>query len=91
MRRPKLDELKIFRIRVDIDHAEPPIWRSLYLRSDLTLNVVHRALQVAFGWTDSHLHPFSLGGRQLNLGQLPEEDHVVLGDPDGNEFSLTPA
>lgn len=32
------------------------MWRRLVLRSDLTLDRVHRVLQSAFGWTDSHLH-----------------------------------
>jgi hypothetical protein len=30
----------------------------------------------------------SLGGRHLDVGQLPDEDHVVLGDPGGNEFCV---
>jgi hypothetical protein len=30
----------------------------------------------------------SRGGQHLDVGQLPEEDHVVLGDPDGNEFCV---
>jgi hypothetical protein len=30
----------------------------------------------------------SLGGRHLDVGQLPEEDHVVLGDPEGDEFCV---
>src|SRR5687767_8769034 len=29
-----------------------------------------------------------LGGRHVDVGQLPEEDHVVLGDPEGNEFCV---
>jgi hypothetical protein len=29
-----------------------------------------------------------LGGHHLDLGQLPEEDHVVLADPEGNEFCV---
>ena len=29
-----------------------------------------------------------LGGRHLDVGQLPEEDHVVLADPGGNEFCV---
>jgi hypothetical protein len=62
LRRPPLDDVAIYRIRVDLDHAEPPIWRRLELRSDLPLDVVHQVLQVAFDWTDSHLHRFSLGG-----------------------------
>jgi pRiA4b ORF-3-like protein len=62
LRRRPLSELQVFRIRVDLRHAKPPIWRRLDVRSDLTLDVLHRVLQAAFGWTDSHLWRFSLGG-----------------------------
>lgn len=60
-RRPRA-ELALYRVRVDLDTAKPPIWRRLDVRSDLPLSVVHRVLQAAFDWTDSHLHRFSLGG-----------------------------
>ena len=33
----------------------------------------------------------SLGGRHLDVGQLPDEGHVVLADPDGNEFCVIEA
>ena len=29
-----------------------------------------------------------LGARHLDVGQLPEEGHIVLGDPEGNEFCV---
>jgi predicted enzyme related to lactoylglutathione lyase len=29
-----------------------------------------------------------LGGRHIDVGQLPEEKHVVLADPEGNEFCV---
>ncbi|MFG3053330.1 VOC family protein [Kitasatospora sp. NPDC048239] len=29
-----------------------------------------------------------LGGEHIDVGQLPEEGHVVLADPDGNEFCV---
>ncbi|MFB6824405.1 VOC family protein [Streptomyces virginiae] len=29
-----------------------------------------------------------LGGRHIDVGQLPEDGHVVLADPDGNEFCV---
>ena len=29
-----------------------------------------------------------LGGRHLDVGQLPEEEHVVLADPEGNAFCV---
>lgn len=62
LRRRPLDGRVVLRVRVDLAYAQPPIWRRLDLRSDLTLDVVHQVLQAAFGWTDSHLHRFSLGG-----------------------------
>jgi hypothetical protein len=32
----------------------------------------------------------TLGGSHLDVGQLPEEDHVVLADPEGNELCVIP-
>ncbi|CAL9334098.1 VOC family protein [Streptomyces sp. NPDC057387] len=32
-----------------------------------------------------------LGGTHIDVGQLPEEGHVVLADPDGNEFCVVAA
>ncbi|MFF3889704.1 VOC family protein [Streptomyces sp. NPDC001914] len=32
-----------------------------------------------------------LGGEHFDVGQLPEEEHVVLADPDGNEFCVIEA
>lgn len=29
-----------------------------------------------------------LGGRHLDIGQSPDEEHVVLADPEGNEFCV---
>ncbi|MFF3562627.1 VOC family protein [Streptomyces sp. NPDC002574] len=33
----------------------------------------------------------ALGGQHIDVGQLPEEGHVVLADPDGNEFCVCEA
>jgi hypothetical protein len=32
-----------------------------------------------------------LGARHVDVGQRPEEGHIVLADPEDNEFSLRPA
>jgi predicted enzyme related to lactoylglutathione lyase len=32
-----------------------------------------------------------LGGRHIDIGQLPEDEHVVLADPEGNEFCVIEA
>jgi len=69
LRRPSLADVRIFRVRVELRHSKPRIWRRLELRSDLTLDVVHRVLQTAFSWTDTHLWRFSLGGDPFSWGR----------------------
>lgn len=66
LRRPPRAQTATYRIRVDLDGARPPIWRRLDIRSDVTLDVVHRVLQAAFAWWDYHLHRFSIGGRPFD-------------------------
>lgn len=56
----------IYRIRLDLDDAKPPIWRGLELSSDLTLDHVHHIVQTAMGWTDSHLHEFACGDNRTD-------------------------
>lgn len=67
LRHPRRGQPAIFRVRVDLNHAHPPIWRRLDLRSDLTLDAVHQVLQTAYDWTDSHLHRFSIGGDAFDM------------------------
>jgi len=62
LRRARRPEIVVYRVRVHLDDSDPTIWRRLDLRSNLTLDLLHQVLQVAFDWTDSHLHRFSLGG-----------------------------
>ncbi|ASR01812.1 plasmid pRiA4b ORF-3 family protein [Gordonia rubripertincta] len=61
-RKEPLAETVVFRIRVDLDDARPPIWRRLDVRSDISLEDLHRVVQAAFGWLDYHLYRFALGG-----------------------------
>jgi len=54
--------------------------------------------QVHFHLTSNHVtqedtvaRALELGATHLDVGQLPDEDHVVLADPDGNEFCVIEA
>lgn len=81
-----------YRVRVDLDDAQPPIWRRLDLRSDLTLDVLHQVLQAAFSWDDYHLHRFSLGGRPFDRDSQVflcpyDVDNPEFDDDDGPRAS----
>lgn len=60
-RRPRRDDVVTYQVRVELEETEPRLWRRLELASDMLLNEVHDVIQIAFGWTDSHLHEFASG------------------------------
>jgi Plasmid pRiA4b ORF-3-like protein len=47
----------------------PMIWRRLRLRSDQTLADLHYTLQIAFGWSDFHLHRFRIHGKDFGVSR----------------------
>ncbi len=51
----------IWQIKITLSRTKPPIWRRLEVPGDLDLGTLHRAIQDAFGWWDSHLHVFETG------------------------------
>ena len=81
-------------------------WRDLLDGSDVPVPLVfeHADLPPRSGPNQVHVHltsyaasqqenvdrALSLGATHLDVGQLPEEDHVVLADPEGNEFCVIP-
>jgi hypothetical protein len=79
-----------FRVRAELRGATPPIWRALEVPAQTTLDVLHDVLQVAFGFTNSHLHRFALAQdphRQEFEGILTPYD-VAEGDPGVPESRL---
>ena len=58
---PKQEQRQAFTVRVDLENMKPPVWRRLRLASDLSLEEMHRVMQIAMGWTESHLHQFLMG------------------------------
>jgi hypothetical protein len=61
MKQKSLDLGMVYRLKVTLKGSKPPIWRRLEVPGDFTLGELHRILQVAMGWTDSHLHSFKIG------------------------------
>ncbi len=48
----------IYQLKVTLRGSKPPIWRRIQVPSDIRLGKLHQVLQIAMGWTDSHLHQF---------------------------------
>ena len=68
----------VYTLRVELEGIEPLIWRRLQVPAAITLPRLHSVLQVAMGWTDSHLHSFRIGDREYsNAEEL--DDLNMLG------------
>jgi len=52
----------IYHLKVVLIGTKPPVWRRLQVPGNATLGWLHAVLQVAMGWTNSHLHQFKIGG-----------------------------
>lgn len=55
----------IHTLRISLRDSKPPIWRRVAVPSDITLGQLHEVIQIAMGWTNSHLHQFVLKDKSL--------------------------
>ena len=53
--------MKIHQLKITLKHIKPPIWRRLEVPADIKLGKLHEVIQIAMGWTDSHMHAFIAG------------------------------
>ncbi|MCA3279243.1 MAG: plasmid pRiA4b ORF-3 family protein [Roseomonas sp.] len=53
--------MKIARLKITLDDVEPRVMRRVDVPFDIRLDRLHLVIQVAMGWTNSHLFEFRLG------------------------------
>jgi Plasmid pRiA4b ORF-3-like protein len=54
-------KIKIFQLKITLAGVHQPVWRRVLVPGEMTLAELHDIVQIAMGWTDSHLHEFELG------------------------------
>lgn len=68
-------------IYVVIEDIEPLVWRRLVVPRHFTLAQLHPILQAAFGWTDSHLHQFNIGGLRFGDAAFAAAERIDADEP----------
>jgi Plasmid pRiA4b ORF-3-like protein len=58
---------------MDSDHA---IWREIQVPGEIHLSELHGALQIAMGWTNSHLHQFRISERYYGIPDAESADYL---------------
>jgi len=75
----------VYQIKISLIGAKPPIWRTVLVSGNLKLAAFHDVIQVAMGWTDSHLHQFI--ANQVFYG-IPD-DEFELEMEDESKYKLS--
>lgn len=71
----------IFQFKIQIKGiTKPPVWRRITIPAHYTFDQFHIAIQVAFGWSNSHLYQFSKSGYSTPPFITIPEEEVWIGD-----------
>ncbi len=79
---------KIAQLKITLQGTSPPIWRRIQVPEDLSLSQLHLILQLTMGWTNSHLHEFTIQGQRYGtlyddgweLEDINLEEEYTLGE-----------
>jgi hypothetical protein len=80
----------LYQLKLTLKWSKPPIWRRVLVRGDMTLDRLHNVIQIAMGWTDSHLHQFMGGsGFARTFYGRPDPEFADMGCEMLNEKRYT--
>lgn len=78
-RKPKY----VYQMLVRLAESAPCIWRQVAVPGNFTLAELDRVIQLAMGWTNSHLHQFIIDGRRYGMPDDEWQDELPLLPDDG--------
>jgi len=78
----------LYQLKIMLKWSKPPIWRRVIVRGDMSLDRLHWVIQLAMGWTNSHLHQYMLGRTCYGT---PDPDSASMGMDILNEKRYTVA
>jgi hypothetical protein len=76
----------VYQLRVVLAGISPLVWRRLLVPAETSVADLHEILQTAFGWSDEHLHRFTIHAVEYRLwrpgsaGFSRDAGQVRLGD-----------
>jgi len=76
----------IVRLKITLDDVKPVVMRRVTVRFGIRLDRLHRVLQAAMGWTNSHLWEFRAGG--TGWGPRDPQDDFRDGPHDATKATL---
>jgi len=66
----------MYLLKIVLLDIEPDIWRRFMVPGSITMDRLHDVIQIVMGWTDSHLHEFTISKKRYT--EYPEEEEHGL-------------
>jgi len=66
----------VYQLKVSLLKIHPPIWRRILVPGNTKLPDLHLVLQAVMGWTNSHLHKFTINGIEYSIPDPDFEDDL---------------
>lgn len=73
--------VEVFQLKLTLEGSKPAIWRRIWVPAAIRLADLHRVIQIAMNWEDSHLHQFIAGTRNREP-LVYFSDPTMVGDGD---------
>lgn len=66
----------VFQLRIQLEEIKPTVWRRVLVPGGVRLAKLHDIFQATMGWTNSHLHSFTIGDELygMQFDDYPEEE-----------------
>jgi hypothetical protein len=73
------DSTKIYELKISLSGIKPTIYRTIQIEEHRTFFELHAAVQIAFGWENSHMHIFEIGDDRIGMSEFDEfeDDHTI--------------
>lgn len=70
---------RLYLLKIRLLEIEPEIWRRFVVPAGITLDRLHDVIQIVMGWTDTHLHEFTIGKKRYTECPESKEDGLECG------------
>ena len=64
---PATPNTVVYQLKIILRGISPLIWRRLLIHAETSIADLHHILQLAMGWTNSHLHRFLIHGKEYGI------------------------
>jgi hypothetical protein len=64
---------RFYLLKIHLVDIEPVIWRRFVAPASITLDRLHDVIQIVMGWTDSHLHKFTIVKKRYRISAIKRE------------------